>query len=115
MLLRLCLLAAIGTAIAGGALTSSAFDSASGIATVRSLSQASYCLSLVVVVIAVLALVLTHFSFGLDATRTVYILAPATCLFIVAIYRVVQKFTTDASAPVNSIAAFWILQITFEL
>lgn len=44
--LKITLIAAIGTAIAGGAQTSSAFDSQDGIDTVRTLREASYCLSL---------------------------------------------------------------------
>jgi hypothetical protein len=46
MILKIGLLAAIGTAIAGAAQTSSAFDSQDGIDTVRQLRRVSYILSL---------------------------------------------------------------------
>lgn len=45
-LLKIGLLAAIGTGVAGAAQTSSAFDSQSGIDTVRMLREVSYCLGL---------------------------------------------------------------------
>lgn len=46
ILLKLGLIAAIATAVAGAAQTSSAFDSQSGIDTVKELRQISYCISL---------------------------------------------------------------------
>lgn len=45
-LLKVGLLAAIGTGVAGAAQTSSAFDSEGGIETVRKLREAGYCLAL---------------------------------------------------------------------
>jgi len=117
LVLRLTLIAAIGTAIAGAAQTSNAFSNPSDTAsvnTVRQLREASYILSLAVVAVAVFATILTHFSFGLDARRTAYLLVPSGCLIIVAVYRVVQTYTSNPSAPARSIAAFWILQILFE-
>ncbi len=68
-----------------------------------------------VVVVAVLAIILTHFSFCLDARRTGCLLIPAACLLIVAVYRVVQTFTYDPSAAFRRDAAFFCLQILFEL
>jgi hypothetical protein len=83
--------------------------------TIVDLREASYVLSLVVVVIAILAIVRTHFRFGLNVRGTGFLLIPAACLFIVAVYRVVQAFSHNSADAVRSSAAFWVLQITFEL
>ena len=60
-------------------------------------------------------LFMTYRVFDLDARRTSYLLVPALSLLVVGVYRVVQTFSTNASDPVRSLAAFWVLQITFEL
>jgi hypothetical protein len=113
--MHLGLLAAIGTAIAGSALVSSALTDGSNLSTVIDLRRASACISLAVIGITGLAIIQTHFRFGLDARRTGYLLIPTVCLLIVAIYRVVQVFTTNPDATVRKLPAFWVLQITFEL
>ena len=46
LLLKVGLLAAIGTGVAGAAQTSSAFDNEDGVETVRKLREVSYCLAL---------------------------------------------------------------------
>jgi hypothetical protein len=68
-----------------------------------------------VVVLIALALALTHFRFHLANLRSAYMLIPIISLLIVAVYRVVQTYTFNPSAPVRGLAAFWILQIFFEL
>ncbi|ORY29509.1 hypothetical protein BCR39DRAFT_531841 [Naematelia encephala] len=112
--LRLLLIAAIATAIAGSSLISSALNDSSELSTVRQLRQASAILSMVTVVITALSVIVTHVHFSLDARRTVYLLIVAACLIITGVYRVVQVYNHDMTAPVQSKAAFWILQILFE-
>jgi len=114
LVLLLALLAAIGTAAAGGGLTSQAFDSQAGINKVKSLREASYCISLAVVVILLFAIVSTHYRFGLDSRRTLYILIPGLSLLIVAVYRVAQVFSTNPNSAARQLATFWVLQIFFE-
>lgn len=66
-------------------------------------------------IIALFAIVSTHFSFGLDARRTAYLIPLIVALIVVSIYRLVQTYSTDPDAAVRSAAAFWILQMVFEL
>jgi len=114
LLMRISLLAAIGITIAGSALVSSAISNPNQLDTVKALREAGYVLSLAVVGVLLVALVFTHVEYGLAIVKTGYILLPACCLVIVGVYRVIQVFTNNASAPVRSDTAFWILQITFE-
>ena len=67
------------------------------------------------VVITVLAIIATHVIYGLDVRRSGYLMIPAACLIIVGVYRVVQTYTKNPSAAARSDAAFWVLQILFEL
>lgn len=113
-LLQLTLLASIGTAIAGGALTSNAFQSQSGMDTVKNLRHASNILSLVTIAVATFALIATHFKLQMDIQRTGYLLIPALSLLIVAVYRVAQTFENNPNSSARTLAAFWVLQILFE-
>jgi hypothetical protein len=69
----------------------------------------------VLIGVGLLALIATHFQFGLDARGTGFLLIPACSLLIVAVYRVAQTFASDPNAVSRSKAAFWVLQILFEL
>ena len=66
-------------------------------------------------VVALFAIVSTHFSFGLDARRTAYLIPLILALMVVSIYRLAQTYSTDPDAAIRSAAAFWILQMVFEL
>ena len=66
------------------------------------------------IAVGLLALAATHFTFGLDAEGTGFLLVPGLSLLIVAVYRVAQTFS-GPGAPARSKAAFWVLQILFEL
>ncbi|WVW80032.1 hypothetical protein I302_102005 [Kwoniella bestiolae CBS 10118] len=114
-LLKLTLLAAIITAIVGSSMISQALGSDYYMSVVKSLRHASSVLSFCTVVIAALAAILTSVKFSLDKRGTIFILSTAGCLIVVAVYRMVQNFTTDHDAPVNSRVAFWVLQMVFEL
>ncbi|KAK4687254.1 hypothetical protein P7C73_g2866, partial [Tremellales sp. Uapishka_1] len=112
--LRVVLLATIGTAVAGAALISNAISDPSDVSTVTALRKSSAILALVVVVIALAAIVRTHLQFGLDVRGTAYLLGLGAWLVIVAVYRVVQTFATSPTAPVKNLAVFWTLGITCE-
>jgi len=114
VLIRMCLIAAIALTVAGSAMISSAISDPSKLSEVKTLREAGYVLSLAVVGVLLVALIGTHVSFGLAINGTLYILVPTCCLIIVGVYRVVQVFTNNSSAPVRSTAAFYVLQITFE-
>ena len=66
-------------------------------------------------VVALFAIIATHFSFGLDARRTAYMIPFILALIVVALYRLIQTYSTNPDAAVRSAAAFWILQMLFEL
>ncbi|WVQ64801.1 uncharacterized protein L199_002970 [Kwoniella botswanensis] len=113
--LKLILLAAILTAIVGSSMISDALKDQAKLDTVRQLRDASSILSFGTVVVAAIAAILTAFKFSLDRRGTIFILSAAGCLIVVAAYRMVQTFTSDHDAPVNSRVAFWVLQMVFEL
>ncbi|KAL7419809.1 hypothetical protein Q5752_005725 [Cryptotrichosporon argae] len=114
LILQLVLVATIALSIAGASLISSASSGGTSTSTVQALRKASYILSLVVVVLTLGAILVTHRRFHLDARGTLALLVLALLLLVVAVYRVVQIYATDPSAPVRSTAAFWVLQVTFE-
>ncbi|WWC60221.1 uncharacterized protein I303_102787 [Kwoniella dejecticola CBS 10117] len=113
-LIKILILVAIATAIAGSVQISSAIDDPSKLDMVKHLRQASVVVSFAAVVVVAIAAALTHFRYPLDHRGTIYILTVAACLIIVSVYRMVQTFSTDPSAPVRSLAAFWVLQMVFE-
>ncbi|WVF67095.1 hypothetical protein IAT40_001840 [Kwoniella sp. CBS 6097] len=112
--LKIAILASIGTAIAGSSMISGALNDADKLKTVKSLREASNILSLAVVVVLAISAILTYTTFHLDTRGTIFILGISANLLIVAVYRVVQTFNKDPTAPVRSLAAFWILQMVFE-
>ncbi|WVQ64802.1 uncharacterized protein L199_002971 [Kwoniella botswanensis] len=114
-LLKLMLIAAIVTAIVGASLISGALGNHGQLILVKQLRQASNVLSFITVVVAAITAVLTYFKFSLDTRGTIFIVTTASSLTVVAVYRVVQTFTNDHGAPVNSRVAFWVLQMVFEL
>jgi hypothetical protein len=69
----------------------------------------------VVALVILIAVVLTHFRFGVDVRRTMYLLFNAVGLVIVSVYTVVRNESHDFSAFVRSNTAFWVLQVLFEL
>jgi hypothetical protein len=69
----------------------------------------------VVVGVLIVAIVATHFSFGLDVRRSGYNLVATLPLLVVAVYRVAQCFSSNPDSAARSDAAFWILMVTFEL
>ena len=83
--------------------------------TVRNLRKAAAILSFAVAVIALGAIIATHVTFGLDARRTIFLIPVDLCLIIVSVYRLVQTFSTSSTDRIRSPAAFWILQMVFEL
>ncbi|WVR03931.1 hypothetical protein IAU60_000930 [Kwoniella sp. DSM 27419] len=115
LFLKLATLAAIFTAVAGAGLISKALDNPDTLHQVKTLRRVSSVLSLGVVGVLMIAAVLTYFHFSLDTRGTLYILTLGASLTVVALYRIIQTFSTDPSAPVRSQAAFWILQTVFEL
>ncbi|OCF32389.1 hypothetical protein I316_06059 [Kwoniella heveanensis BCC8398] len=114
MILKLAILAALCTALAGSGMISDALKNTDKLNTVKTLREASNVLSVAVVVVLVISTVLTHTRFHLDTRGTIFILGISANLLIVAVYRVVQTFATDPSAAARSLAAFWILQMVFE-
>lgn len=114
-LLKIALLVAIGTAIAGASKISGALDDPSELDTVKSLRKVSSIVAFGVSVVALFAIIATHFSFGLDARRTAYMIPFILALIVVALYRLIQTYSTNPDAAVRSAAAFWILQMLFEL
>ncbi|WVQ94528.1 hypothetical protein IAU59_001607 [Kwoniella sp. CBS 9459] len=114
LLLKFAVLASIGTAIAGSSMISSALSNPDTLKTVKSLREASNVLSVGVVVVLVISALLTYTTFKLDTRGTAFILGISANLLIVAVYRVVQTFSKNPSAPVRTLAAFWILQMVFE-
>jgi hypothetical protein len=111
----LSIIAAIAITAAGSGLINSAITNPSTLTTVKSLREAGYIISFAVSAIVLIALIATHFIYGLAAKGTVYLLIPIFSVFVVGIYRVIQVFTYNPTAPVRSPAAFWVLQILFEL
>ncbi|WRT65598.1 uncharacterized protein IL334_002543 [Kwoniella shivajii] len=114
LLLKFTVLAAIGTAIAGSALISNAIKNPDQLNTVKHLRQASNVLSFGAVTVVAIAAILTWRRFTLDTRGTAFIVLTSACLIVVAVYRMVQTFSTNSSAPVRSRAAFWGLQMVFE-
>ncbi|EIW68889.1 hypothetical protein TREMEDRAFT_31245 [Tremella mesenterica DSM 1558] len=114
-LLKIVLIVTIAISAASGALVNQAFKSADGVQKVKTLRETGYILSLVVVGLAIFAIVYTHLHFSLRTQQTGFLLIPACCLLIVAVYRVVQTYQTDPDAASRSTAAFYILQVLFEL
>lgn len=108
---QVTLIAAIATAIGASSSTSGNTPPAT-IITVR---KASSLLALAVVVIAALAVVRTHLHYSLDTRPTALLLLILALCAVIAVYRVVQVFSTGTSAPVRSRAAFYILQGAFEV
>ncbi|WRT65580.1 uncharacterized protein IL334_002525 [Kwoniella shivajii] len=108
------LLVSIIITVIAGAVTSDAFKSKAWLNSVKGLRQTGYYLTLIVIVFLAIVTIFTHFHFRLPIFKTLYILTPTCCLMIVAIYRIVQTHTTSPNAPVRSLTAFWILQMTFE-
>ncbi|KAK1925272.1 hypothetical protein DB88DRAFT_483378 [Papiliotrema laurentii] len=113
--LKYALLAAIGTAVAGASMISSALNDSSTMSTVISLRKASAILSFSVAAITLLAILSTHVRFKLDARRTAYLVPLSCCLIVIAVYRLVQIYSTDPSATIRKPACFWVLQMVFEL
>lgn len=127
--LWILLWAAIIAAAVSGAITSKAFDSDSARLAVKALRELSYVLSLgeftrrpgdrkltaAVVTFLVFVTIWSHFHFGLSQVKTLYLLLPVMCLLVVASYRVAQTFESNPASAGRSKAAFWVLQITFEL
>ncbi|WWD16629.1 hypothetical protein CI109_101058 [Kwoniella shandongensis] len=97
-----------------GALVSRAFDSQSWLTAIRGLRHAAFILSLAVVLLLAFVIIFTHFYFALSVSRLLHLLIPTCCLIVVAVFRVVQSFTTNPDAPVRSVAAFYVLQLFFE-
>lgn len=119
-ILRLLLLAAIATILASSIMSAGMYNGSgpppeSEISQVTTLRHASYCLSLAVPVVLLFTLVLTQRFFDLPKRKTYYIALPALALIVVAAYRVAQTFSKSASDPARTKAAFWVLQMFFEL
>lgn len=115
LLLTIALLAAIACIAASGGLTNNAFYSSSSLNTVIALRHASYCISLGVVGINCIVLAFTYFSLGLEPLQTLFLVPPHIALLIVGIYRVAQTFEMNPNSGIRSIAAFWVMEIFFEL
>nr|ODN98555.1 hypothetical protein L204_02518 [Cryptococcus depauperatus CBS 7855] len=113
--LRIGIIAAIATAIAGSSEIGDALNDPSQMDDVNLLRRASMIISLIVVILAVLATILTHIQFKLATRGTVWLLCAEACLFVVAVYKLAQFESNDPSSPARSRVAFWILQMTFEL
>jgi hypothetical protein len=129
--LKLGLLTAIGTGVAGATKSGSALNDPDAASTVRLLRKVSYALALgelsstlfrvnqadekVVVGVLIIAVVSTHITFGLDVRKTGFNLIAALFLLVVAVYRVAQCFSTNPDSAARSDAAFWILMVLFEL
>ncbi|WVO18014.1 hypothetical protein L204_105712 [Cryptococcus depauperatus] len=107
--LRIGIIAAIATAIAGSSEIGDALNDPSQMDDVNLLRRA------IVVILAVLATILTHIQFKLATRGTVWLLCAEACLFVVAVYKLAQFESNDPSSPARSRVAFWILQMTFEL
>lgn len=58
---------------------------------------------------------LTQRKFDLPTRKTYYVALPALALLVVAAYRVAQTFSMNPSDASRSKAAFWVLQMFFEL
>ncbi|KAK8861452.1 hypothetical protein IAR55_002271 [Kwoniella newhampshirensis] len=114
-LLHIVVIAAIGTAVAGAASINGAVNDPSKLGTVKDLRKASMILSVVAVIIIFLATIHTHLKFHLDTRGTTWILTTTACLIVVAVYRLVQTYSTDPHAASRSLTAFWVLNMTFEL
>lgn len=115
MLLRLSLLATIIISVVGSARINSVISNPSLATSVQNTRKASYILSLVVAGLAMFALITTTRRFGLAINGSMYIGAIGVCLIIIGVYRVVQVYSTNPHSAARSSAAFWILQILFEL
>ncbi|WWD16636.1 hypothetical protein CI109_101066 [Kwoniella shandongensis] len=113
--LEVIVLGAIGTAVIGSALISNALKDPSKLNTVKDLRRASVILSVAAVVILFFATIGTYHKFHLDTRGFLWILTTSACLIVVAVYRLVQTFSTNPDAIVRSFAAFWVLSMTFEL
>ncbi|WWC87750.1 uncharacterized protein L201_002642 [Kwoniella dendrophila CBS 6074] len=112
--LSVLLIACVIVTIAAGAVTSDAFKSSSWLNVVQGLRETSYILTLLILVFLASITILTHFYFKLPASRTLYILIPTCCLFIVGIYRIIHGHTNGSDKPIKSKTAFWVLQMLFE-
>lgn len=83
--------------------------------TIKTLRRVSYILSLIVVVIALFGIIYTHFHFRLDARGTGLLAWVCLVCTVCGVYRCVQIFSVDPTAPVRSRAAFYICQATMEV
>lgn len=126
------LLAAVAMTVAAGVMISDAIDQGTGVQTIINLRHASYITSLseykheheherhadspaVIVGCILFALLICFAAYRTSVKQTLYLLIPICALLVVAVYRVVQTYTTSPSAAARKLSTFWILQITFEL
>lgn len=105
----LVLLAAIITAVVGASeMSSGDMDLA------RTMKRVSCALSLAIVGITLLGSIYTHVHFGLRIRPTLVLVVLSLLCLVVAVFRIVQAFSTDPTDASHSRAAFYILQITIE-
>ncbi|WVQ78763.1 hypothetical protein IAT38_000854 [Cryptococcus sp. DSM 104549] len=115
MALRFCLIGAIAIAIAGSTTISSALQDSSKLSTVTTLRKVASILALAVIVLAIVATTLTHYHLNLTLRPTLWLYAVEVPMLIVSVYKLAQQVSTSADDAVRSRAAFWVLQMLFEL
>lgn len=117
-LVQLVILAAILTAIFSGSTMGTALDNPSDTSkldTVRNLRHATVVLSLAAIVLVSIGNAVTQVAFGTPKRQTMYLYGPCAALVVVSVYRVCQNTITDPGSAAQSKAAFWVLEMLFEL